>query len=446
MKLRARTLTLAAALLTSTAAIAQEGGLSLGVTGGVSVFALPGMETGIFPGDGSGGDPSGTIDDLGAGIHLGASGSYSLGRMGDYDASIGINSFIMVGRSSATQVESFDGPGVVVIPGYTTPAGEITLTTNGTTPAADSDVTAQGLTLSYDGTNVGGVTNSWGVTVAGDESAFIYGAYTIDGPNDAASAYGAIGAEDGGIFIAAGDLTGLEIETTVSREILYGGADLTLAIAGSNNNWVLHGYAGPSYRFLGQRGSTDIAINIPEVEDALDLVFPDLSINRDETLSSHYLGGVVGVSGSTTVSDNALLTLGVEGGLYYTVDRLVGTESYFVGNGALTAVDPVTVVNGNTAFDTDNGMAFAARGNAALTLPIAENRQITFGGQAEYLSRVATVSRGNGTGLLTTNTYNPDVNGDIGDLTYDTASDNRPILSFGSMWNFTGTISFTGQF
>lgn len=436
-----------AAAVLAPGAMAEDGNLSLGLTVGPALFVLPDVETGIFTQDGTDGTINPTIPNLGIGGTLGVSASVGLGPMGEHDASLGFNAFVSLGRSSLTNVDSFDGPGVVVIPGYTTPDGStVDLLTDGSGPTSTRTVTAPGVVVVQSESGGVGVTNEWAVSVAPGDTAFAYSAGTLDGPNSAASAYGAIGATDGGIFIGAGDLTGLEITTSVIHDFIYTGGDVTLALAGQNGDWALQGYGGPSYRFLGQRSTTDIDVNIPEVEPAAGVVFPDFNINRVEELMSHYLGGVAGITGSTALENNSVLTLGLEGGVYYTIDSLSGTESYTVANGALVSVPSTTIVNENTAGDAANGIAFAARGNAALTIPVAANRQITFGGQAEYLSRVATVSRGDGTGILASNSYDPAVTGDAGDLLYDTPSSNLPMLSFGSMWNFTGTVSFTGQF
>ncbi|MEX2430753.1 MAG: hypothetical protein WD645_02405, partial [Dehalococcoidia bacterium] len=145
----------------------------------------------------------------------------------------------------------------------------------------------------------------------------------------------------------------------------------------------------------------------------------------------------LGGSMTTLLTDNMTLTLGLEGGAYYANTRYSGEESYSLtgGDPALVLGDQ-TVQNAVEVVDTDNGLALALRGQAALTTAISANQQLTFGAGVEYLSRVATVDRE----LVGT------VTPGAGDVTYEGPASGSSLLTFGDMWGFSGSISFTGQF
>jgi hypothetical protein len=81
-------------------------------------------------------------------------------------------------------------------------------------------------------------------------------------------------------------------------------------------------------------------------------------------------------------------------------------------------------------------------------MPIGDNKYISLGGEASYLSRVATVTRPAAAPPLSSNYV---AGSDVGNVIYDstgagTPSESLPILSFGDMWALTGTISFGGTF
>jgi hypothetical protein len=444
MKLANFSLACAALALGTSAALAEGGTWS--ATVGASAFNGPDGQTGVYNLSGATSTGGLTVDAMGLGISLGIDASIPIGLHGDMETALRIYAFGMLGHASGSVTNTYTGSGVVVIPGYTTPGGTtIALATNSGASTASSTIThtnPQGGVANSAVAAAAATQNLYGVTIAPGSNSFSYAGASV-GAGGVVAAYGAVGATDGGIFIAAGDLTGLAITTSFVQDVIYLGKDITLALSGDHGDWSVTGYAGPSYRFLGQRNTTNVAVDIPELEPAAGILFPDYSMNRVEDLTSHYLGGVVGGEISTAVSATTTLTLGAEGGLYYTIDSLSGRESYTVANGQLVPVPSTTVDNANTAAGSANGLAFAARGNAAFTVSLAENRQITFGGQVEYLSRVATVTRPSSAPALT-NTYV--AGSSTGTVTYDTVASSAPILSFGDMWNFTGTISFTGQF
>lgn len=438
-------------LLVPGVALGQENNLSLGATGGFAMFNLPDMPTGVYSTGAGTFDTN--VDGFGAGATFGLSGSIGLDDIGDLDAAIGLSAFASIGHITSTAVDTFTGPGVVVIPGYTTPGtSSIVLTTssgvgNSAGRSQVGDTNPQGGVVAIDvnqPVNGAGTVNVYGVTIAPGGNSFGYGAVvTQQGATDASAAYGAVAATDGGIFIGAGDLSGLTITTSVGQDVLYTGADVTLALSRpADDGLLLSGYAGPSYRLLAQRNTSTISVNIPEALPSTT-VFPTYSMQRVEDLVSHYLGGVAGLSATTVVGENMLFTLGGEAGVFYTMDSLYGTESYSVEGGATTPVPLTTVTNANTASGSANGVAWSAKADGTLTMALSPTRQLSFSGSLEYLSRVATVTRSNNT-TLAANTYVP--GSDDGTLTYNAASSNMPILSFGDMWSFTGAVSFTGQF
>ena len=99
-----------------------------------------------------------------------------------------------------------------------------------------------------------------------------------------------------------------------------------------------------------------------------------------------------------------------------------------------------TVTNAATISDSADGLAYALRGQAALTMALQDNMQVTLAGSAEYLSRVAAVSHA---GLGAPTITEPGA----GDLTYTgPGTSDTSLLSFGDMWNVSGSISLTGQF
>jgi hypothetical protein len=453
MKIRGNLVACFALLALPGTALAQDNNLSVGVTGGATVFDLPNIPTGVY--SSGAGTFQTSVDGFGVGATLGVSGSVALGSVGDLDTFLGLSAFATFGQGSSSAVDTFTGPGVVIIPGYTTPDNatiELNTSSSGLDSSGRSEIShtnPQGGGELIDvnvPTTPGGVQNVYGVTVASGDNSFGYSAVaTQNGVVDAAAAYGAVGATDGGIFIGAGDLTGLTVTTDVYRNVIYTGADITFALSGNaSDNLVVQGFLGPSYRFLDQRATTGIAVNIPEAPGDLGgTVFPTYGMTRVEDLTSHYMGGIAGLSASSPIGDNMVFTAGGELGLYHTTDSLHGTESYYVEGGEPTTAPRTTVTNATAATGSANGVAWAAGFDGSLTMALAPNRQLTFGAGVDYLSRVATVTRSNNV-VLSTNTYVP--GSDDGAAIYNTPSSNLPILSFGDMWSFTGTVSFTGQF
>jgi hypothetical protein len=372
----------------------------------------------------------------------------SLDPFNGLDAAIGWSGFATMGHVGFTGTETFTGPGVVVIPGITTPGNSsISLTTSsgGGLAAANSTITNNNpeggsSNTAIDSTAGGGI-DAAAVTPSAGRDSFTYAGVVGNGPGNAAAAYAAIGASDGGIFIGAGDLTGLKISSNFSMDIVYTGADMSVTLSGVvNERTAVQVYAGPSYRYLSQSGESTLSVDIPEVTGSA-VTFPEFIMEGNGELKSHYIGGIVGGNVSYIVGPNLIFTLGGEGGLYWVHDKLTGSESYTVqgGNNLVSPYTPQTVTNSGVSIDGD-GLAWAGRLNGIFTVALAPARQLSFGGSVEYLSRVASLR---GSPALDSNTYTAGSDG--GSATWSKGG-GAPSISYGSMWNFTGTISLTGQF
>jgi len=441
-------------LLTTTSVLAQEAASDyfvLSLNGGAVYYNLPDVPTGAIV-DGEAETTGSTV--LGGTIGLGAAAG--IGQWGDLDASIGFNGFITYGNiSGSSSVTTYDEPGVVVIPGFTTPDGYVGIETASSNPGSSTST----VQVAYEaGINNFGAASPSGQNNAIDgghytptASGFIFSAEATSGdPDDfGAAGYGFIAGPDGGIFVAAGDITGLEISTETSGTFLYTGADLTLGLAKSSDGaTTVQGFVGPSYRYMAQGSATSILIDIPEKAAPYGgaTVYPTLEIDRDQDIDTHYLGGVAGFSMSHLLSDTVTLNLSAEGNIYYASSTLSGSDTYSIYGGTGVAGipvdgDSVTALSGDI---TDGGIAFGAKGQAGLSFAVSDTMQFGVGGSLEYLSRVAVASPGNADDILSTNTYVP--GSDEGQAVYDSPSSTAASLSFGDMWGFGLSASVTGQF
>ncbi|MDB5530587.1 MAG: hypothetical protein JWR51_3690 [Devosia sp.] len=437
---------LLSASLASTAVFAQDAPASaFGATLGATFFTMPHIDKGIA--FGAPGATSSSVGGGGIGATFGLSGGLSVGKFGAYDAAVGLSGFTTIGQSNSTVVDTFTGPGTVTIGGYTTPANaNVVLTTNSVpgNSAASAVIThtnPQGGVNNVN-LNVAGNVNSYGASVAAGANSFaLGGVVTQQGAVNSAAAYAAVAASDGGVFFAAGDLTGLAVTTNVRRSVIYTGADLSVAMSTNTGGMAIQGYAGPSYRLLDQSSKTTISVDIPEASPTAT-TFPTYSMARDEQLTSNYFGGVVGLNISKPIADDMTFSLGVEGGVYYVHDNMEGRESYSIAGGAPTSVPLTTVNNANGIGMEADGVAWSAKISPSITVALASNRQLTFGGAVDYLSRVASVTR-DGSVASATNTY---AGTDDGTLNYNGSSQTAHALSFAPMWSFTPTVSYTGQF
>jgi hypothetical protein len=441
---------LSTALISSTAN-AQEApkDKSLGLTVGASYFTLPDIQTGVS--SSGAGSFSPNANGIGLRGSFGLSGGTSIGQVGAANVSIGLSGFADFGSASSTAVDEFSGPGAVSIGGYTTPGNAtigLTTTSGPGNSAASASIThanpqGGGEVITVDSpTNPGGVVNDYAASVASGGNSFGYGAVvTQQGAANTAAAYAAVAASDGGVFFGTGDLTGLKVTTNVTRSVAYVGSDLTLAMSGDTGTMSLQGYAGPSYRMMSQAITTNTSVDIPEASPTTTS-FPRFGMIRDERLVSHYIGGVVGFNLAEPLNDTTTLSLGAEGGLYSTLDSLNGSEKYTIDGGSPTPAASTTVNNASGVDQQANGLAWSAHVAPSVTIAVARNRQVMFGGAIDYLSRVATVTR-DGTVSVAANTY---AGTDDGSQTYNSATNTVTRLAFGPMWSFTPTFSFTGQF
>ncbi len=457
---------LGTALLTSTALAADMVqapppedalNLSLGATAGVWISNLPDYNA-YYTDDG----PVG-LDDPTIGLQLGLSGSVALGNYDDWAMSLGLSGFVGYGQRSLNQTETFDGQGYVIIPGITLPPGAMELEARWGDIAPDSsgntaNVTDGVILANAAGANASGALNVAAVTIGAGPS-FVYSAFNSqqdNGPANGAASYGAIATPEGGLFVGVGDLTGLEITTSIVQETLSAGGDLTIAFAkGLDETSAIQAYTGPSYRMLGQRGSKDVTVDIPEIAPFTPgFEFPTYAMSTEEELLTHYAGAVVGVSYSHLITDGIVFNVGAELGAYYAATSYSGTETYSVFGGEATdgvgnPIGPIaatTVTNDGLEID-ENGIAWAARGSASISVAIADNMQIVFTGTGEYLSRAAGISHDDALAAVVIGTpggLGADETGTTAD--YVGGAGGGTSLSYSGVWNFGGSVSLVGQF
>lgn len=416
------------------------------VGAGVAGYALPGVVGAYLEVDGSQVElPS---DGLALGGLVGISASTQLGEQDGTISSLGISGFMsFASRSSGTNITLGNGSSLF-IPGITTPTGVITLTTDPAAPTATAVISGtagmnQNAVMS---SNSGGAQNGYGVNDAAAGDGFSYvGIGTFAGAQNLAYAFGAIADETGGAFLAVGDLEGWTVSTDVTHDLVYTGGDVTFALTKTPEAGepALTGYAGPSYRFLGQGVSTEIAVNAAALQPTAPTNFthPVYTQTTDETLNSHYVGGIVGGNITLPVAEAASLTLGLEGGAYFMGTRYAVKETYAVSGGVPLAVNEL--VSNAIEMGDDSGFAYALRTQASYTTAISDTMQFNFGLGGEYLSRVASIGRD--PTAIASALPNP-VTGD--DAAYSGPEDNRggSFLTFGDMWSFTLTAGITGQF
>lgn len=417
-------------------------GYTLTATGGVVAFGMPSQGTGVLNSGAGTFDPSTSPIDFG--LMGGLSGSMDIGKTGNTKLSLGFNVFGALATGSDTATDTYSGLGTVIIPGYTTPVGTITLqTTQGGAPAARSVITGTPL-IGADSTDLSAIASGPDndqilVDQPPPPDAFSYGVATNKTPT--AAAYGAIASTAGGIFVGTGNLSGLKLTTTESQSIFYGGADINLAAIGDLSDGVtLQGYIGPSYKYLGQHNTTTTSATPPTA--TVGLVSPTYSDIRTEDLASNYFGGLAGVNLTTKVSDNMKLTLGGQLGLYDMWSTFSGSEAYNIVGGSGAVQFPIasqTVTNANTVSGSSNGTAYSAGLNAALTMAMSDTMDVSFGGNAQYLSAVPVMNR-----AATVSTVSGAGSG--ANATYNGTGTNTPTMGFASMWNLGGTVSLTNHF
>jgi hypothetical protein len=413
---------------------------------GLAGYALPGVVGSYLEVDGSQVDLE--VDGLALGGLVGVSASTRLGESNGTISSLGISGFMSFATRSSSSTIALGNDSSLFIPGITTPTGTITLTTDPAGPTAGAVISGtadmnQGAAIL---SNSGGAENGYGVNPddAGDGFSYV-GIASVTGAPNLAYAFGAIADETGGVFLAVGDLEGWEVNTDVSHDIIYTGGDVTFALtkAPEAGEPAITGYAGPSYRFLGQGITTEISVDVAELQPTApaNFAYPLYTQTTDETLDSHYIGGIVGGNITMPVAETASLTLGLEGGTYLMRTSYDVNETYAVSGGVPAGVDES--VENVIEMGDDSGFAFALRSQATYTTAISQTMQFSFGLGGEYLSRVAAIGRDP---AVIASAYPDPVIGD--DATYAGPHDGSggSFLTFGDMWSFTLTGGITGQF
>jgi len=426
-----------------------------GTVGGVAMDLPDGG--GLFLGEGAN-DPNDWL--LGGTVGLNA--AVGTGEvLGGLQGFIGLNLFGTYAYGDFNKTSNFTGNGIVVVQGGAGPfQSDITIGTSSTATNGSADLTSihnngQGGSESFTAhaeTDIGpGAQDVPYTSNGGAGDSFQWGGLQtrVNGAGGSATAYAALADEYGGVFIASGNLDGLNLTQSYKTEALYLGGDVTFGLSGQNGTTTLQGYVGPSYRYLAQRNTTtsDLFVDVPEYVGAAD--FPYFSMSTTDTYSSHYMGGIAGLQATIPTSATTAITLGVEGGAYYTMASVTSDGNYQVWGGDLVsggsipdvapapgAVAPLEVVADGVTYEADT-IAFAARGTVAYTMAIAQNAQLTFSGSADYLSAVAQTAVN-----TTLNSYDDD---DIGGVHYQSGGTNDRI-SWGQMLNLSGSVSLTGQF
>jgi len=453
MKVWALGAALIPALMGTTAVMAQDATphFSLSATGGVMAFNLPSGQNGVLSGGGA--KVSGTNGQFVLGEMLGFSTAVSLGKVGNYDAFMGVSVFGSYANGSYASTQSFSGTGYILIPGISTPKnGSITLTTSRTQGLAGS----AGATANSTNNNPQGHGSTDSIAAASAVGAAqsisaetaIADSFTFAATNTQVTAGGvakslAVGAQadtSGNIFLAVGDLDGISISTTTQNTITYSGADITFGASGApNDKTSVQAYAGPSYRYIGQwnKTNTSLSVDLPEVDPAV--THPIYSLTRDGTVSSNYLGGVVGLNLSHQASDTVTLSVGAEGSIYYTNAHLSGQDKVRIygGNGVINVPSPDKTVIGDPVSVYENGIAYAVRGQASATMAMTPSMDLTATVTADYLSRVA---RPYGGANVAYSNDGTNVNASW------SSGNGSSLISYGDMLAFGGSLSLTGHF
>ena len=412
---------------------------------------------GLFQGEGAN-DPN----DLLFGGTVGFSATASTGQiLGGLESFISVNGFATYAYGDYKKTSAFTGPGVIVMQGGTGPySSTISISTSSDAANAYADISSTHTNpdLGGEAVTVNSATNGG---PGGEDAPYTSnavtgnsfqwgGAQTRVDVAGSATAYAALADENGGVFIAAGNLDGLNVTQDYKTEAFYAGGDVTFGVSGQNGTTTLQGYVGPSYRYLAQRNTmqSDLYVDVPEYEGVAQ--FPIFGMTNTDEYQSHYMVGISGIQSTITTSSTTAITLGVEGGIYYTMASVTSDGSYTVYGGDLAAgggvinpapapgaIDPPLVVDANGVKYEADTIAFAARGTAAYTMAIAQNAQLTFSGSVDYLSAVAQTAVNSSIAG-----YDGD---DDGSVTYNSGGSNDRI-AWGQMINFSGSVSLTGQF
>jgi|GEM_PF-3181529 len=434
-----------AALSISSVALAQDAGSvvqdtfsAISFSGGIGVISLPEIPTGVFS------HGAGNFDTSNSGLGVGAEGKVVLStrfaRSGNFDFFVDgvLSGGIFAVNSSA--VDTFTGPGYVVIQSYSPGSAvfDLDTTNNGVNASATSDVTSNGQNANENMPAAVGNDAADSITpIPAAPGGFIYSGVSILANGAGAAAFGAVADPNGFSFLGVGDLDGLTITTDVSETAFLASGEIYLGVTGAANNssnTSMQAYFGPSARHIGRNIDTSIGIDIAEVPGQ-PVDFQMLGLNRNEELNGDYLGGLVGVGASHLDEQSGIVySAGVEAGLYAYRFNFSGSESFVIG--------PNTVNSNTTVSETANGAAWMARGQVAVSMPVSRQSQLTIAGTTEYLSRAPSIARmENPTPTITEagNAHNADYTTVAGAVT-------NSRISVGDMWNFGLSATWSNAF
>ena len=241
------------------------------------------------------------------------------------------------------------------------------------------------------------------------------------------------------MFLAVGDLDGISISTSTQNSIAYAGLDITFGATGAfDAATAVQAYVGPSYRYIGQWNSTNTSLTVDLPEVGATVTHPLYSLTRDGTVSSNYLGGVVGIGLSHQVNDKVSVAFGAEGSLYYANAHLSGKDSVRIygGNGVLGVPSPDKTVVGDQVSVYESGIAYAIRGQTSATMALTPSVDLTATATIDYLSRVARPFGG----------ANVAYSSNATDANASWSSGGSTLISYGDMFAFGGALSLTGHF
>jgi hypothetical protein len=373
-------------LTTAGAALAQDAGqamFTLDGSGGVQGFNLPSYDNGL-----GGGPVSGSM----FGGMIGGSFSTKVGETDGWGAVLGIKAFAAFGGVGGASTTTHSATGGT-FNGLDVGGGTIVLTPLGTLPAT-STVTGTSGAFASTTTATG---PAYVAAVTPDGSGFEYSVVTSDGTAPNSFSYGGYGSSAGGQFVANGPV---DITTSVTRSVFYGGADLTIGLNGAFDPTMnVTVYGGPSIRALGQGNKTTTTFDIAEVPGAgTPFTIPTFSIAVNDNLMSTYLGGVVGGNVAFTTDQGITFTLGAEGGIYTVHSSWEAHDTYstccgLTGTPQLAPSPSISVDGPTHTADLGNNVAFAAKSNGSATFAVDDNKTLTIGGSLGYLSYVPTVNR-----------------------------------------------------
>ena len=361
-------------------------------------FNLPTYDPGVF-GHVAGGTMFGGM--------IGVKGSTSVGSTGGWDIVLGINAFGTFGGNSSSWANSVTSQTIVTgldTPNYSpTPGLAVDNAGNASAIFGGAGGAAIGKSITSGGASI----NQGTVQPDTVGSGFAVSSLAVT-PNSGAgfAAYGS--ATGGGFYINSTDGSA-KIDTTVTRSIMYAGADLTLGLAGKfDGGSDVQVYAGPSFRSLSQGIKTALTADIDEAQPSLGNVLPTFTVALNDQLLATYFGGVVGSSVTFDAASDVKITLGMEAGAYSVSSSWNEHDTYSTccGLDTSTGASPTLSVDGpNHTASLGTQVALAAKASAAASWSVDANKTVSLGGNIGYLSAVPTVSHSGLIGGSPTTTF-----------------------------------------